>query len=529
MQVLKNYKLLVWIFVVIVSIILIAPNPSPRGFTVTESQVNGIEKGEIIYKVNGVEASDQTLREPYIGTIRIDTNKGSRFVSSNGTLDIKVEKVGATNLRFGLDIKGGVHAVIEPNSTDNGTLDQIISTLQTRINVYGLRETSFRPVYHEGKGFVDISIAGGDAEELKQLIERQGRFEAEIPVVLLSGTNLKLDRDYTVLVSDGKASIGGKDVAVGDEFELSGIRFKLENVNGNRINITSSVFTGRDIMSVYFDPQRSGIQYTGNTYNWFFTVQLSGESAQRFAWVTQNVGLGSGGYLESPINMYLDENPIDSLLISSTLRGRAETEISISGGAVSFEEANKEKLRLQSILRSGALPTSISIVQLDTISPTLGEDFLQSAMIAGIAAIAGVSLVIFVRYRKLKIVLPLIIFSLSEVVIILGIAVLIGWTIDIAAIAGIIAVVGTGVDSQIIIVDQALKGERVLSLSERLKRAFFIIFGAAGTVIVAMLPLMVLGFGVLRGFAITTIIGVLAAVLISRPAFGSVIQRIVKD
>ncbi|MEK6838066.1 MAG: protein translocase subunit SecD [Nanoarchaeota archaeon] len=288
------------------------------------------------------------------------------------------------------------------------------------------------------------------------------------------------------------------------------------------------MFTGKDIITVYFDPQRSGIQYTGSDYKWFFTVQLSAEGAQRFALITQNIAAG-GVYLESPISMYLDGNLIDSLLISSSLRGRAETEISISGSAATFDDAENEKLRLQSILRSGALPTSISIVQLDTISPTLGSGFLQGALLAGAAAIAGVSLVVLLRYRKMRIVLPLIVFSLSEVIIILGIAALIGWTIDIAAIAGIIAVVGTGVDSQIIIVDQAMKGERVLSLSERMKRAFFIVFGAAGTVIVAMLPLMVLGFGLLRGFAITTIIGVLAAVLITRPAFGVIIQRLVKE
>lgn len=527
MQVLKNYRIIIWLFFVVISIILIAPNPNPRGYTITDPGITPLSVGEIIYKINGIEVDDATLQEAYFGNIKIETNKGQKFVSANGTLNIQAEKVGVTNLKFGLDIKGGVHAVIEPNETGNGTIEQIISTLQTRINVYGLRETSFRPVYHEGKGFVDVSIAGGDIEELKQLIERQGKFEAKIPLEILvfDGSKIKLDREYSILLNDNKLFVDGKEVA--ESFELSGITFKVDKISGSKVNLTALVFAGKDIITVYFDPQRSGIQFSGSDYRWFFTVQLTSGSAQRFAWVTQNIA-SDGAYLESPINMYLDGNPIDSLLISSTLRGRVETEISISGGSATFDEADNEKLRLQSILRSGALPTSISIVQLDTISPTLGSNFLQDALLAGAAAILGVSLVVLARYRKLKIVIPLIIFSLSEVIIILGLAVLIGWTIDIAAIAGIIAVVGTGVDSQIIIVDQAMK-ERVLSLRERMKQAFFIIFGAAGTVIVAMLPLMVLGFGLLRGFAITTIIGVLAAVLITRPAFGVVIQRLVKD
>ena len=523
---LKNYKIITWIFFVVASIILIAPNPNPRGYKITEPGI--LNEGEVIYKINDVEVNDATLREGYFGTIKIETNRGQRFINANGTLDIEAEKVGATNIKFGLDIKGGVRAVIEPNESSNGTIEQIISTLQTRINVYGLREASFRPIYHEGKGFVDISIAGGDVKELKQLIERQGKFEAMITLpMIVSDGKIKLDKEYSIAINGNRVLIDGKETSVGGELELSGIKFTVNEITGNKINITALVFTGKDIIAVYFDPQRSGIQYTGSDYRWFFSVQLSSEGAQRFALVTQNLAT-TGAYLESPINMYLDENPIDSLLISSSLRGRAETEISISGGAATFDEAENEKLRLQSILRSGALPTSISIVQLDTISPTLGGNFLQGAVLAGAAAIVGVSLVVLLRYRKLKIVIPLIIFSLSEVIIILGIAVLIGWTIDIAAIAGIIAVVGTGVDSQIIIVDQAMR-ERAISLSQRLKRAFFIIFGAAGTVIAAMLPLMVLGFGLLRGFAITTIIGVLAAVLISRPAFGVVIQRLVKD
>ena len=109
-------------------------------------------------------------------------------------------------------------------------------------------------------------------------------------------------------------------------------------------------------------------------------------------------------------------------------------------------------------------------------------------------------------------------------------SVVINWTIDLAAIAGIIAAVGTGIDSQIVIIDQTLRGEAKLeSMKEKLKRAFFVIFGSAGTVIAAMLPLMILGFGLLRGFAITTIMGVLIGVFIARPAYGEIVKKIVKE
>jgi preprotein translocase subunit SecD len=118
--------------------------------------------------------------------------------------------------------------------------------------------------------------------------------------------------------------------------------------------------------------------------------------------------------------------------------------------------------------------------------------------------------------------------SLSEIVIVLGITA--GRvTIDLPFIAGIIATIGTGIDAQIIMLDEAMrKAERIETLREKLSRAFFIIFGSAGTVIAAMLPLMFLGFGLLQGFAIVTIIGVLSGILITRPAFGAIIEKIVK-
>ena len=186
--------------------------------------------------------------------------------------------------------------------------------------------------------------------------------------------------------------------------------------------------------------------------------------------------------------------------------------------------------RLQSILRSGSLPVSIEIAQMDAISPKLGSGFLKTAVFAGLAAIIAVVAIILIRYRSIKFAFPTIVISLSEVLIILGFAAATKWTIDLAAIAAIIAAVGTGIDSQIIILDQTLRGElRAWSIREKIQRAFFIIFGAGGTTIAAMIPLMTIGFGLLRGFAIVTIVGVLAGILITRPAFGVILEKLVGE
>ena len=59
--------------------------------------------------------------------------------------------------------------------------------------------------------------------------------------------------------------------------------------------------------------------------------------------------------------------------------------------------------------------------------------------------------------------------------------------------------------------------------------AFFIIFGAAATTIAAMVPLMSIGVGFIRGFAITTIVGVLVGILITRPAYARIVEIVTKN
>ncbi len=534
---LKNPRVLIWIFFIVVSIIVIAPNPNPHGFvvvSVNRTIVNNIDLGEVIYTVDDKPATADMFNDNYFGIVKIGTGKGIKYVNLNGTLGIGANSVPSTNIRFGLDIKGGVRAILEPNVSTNATLDQVISTLEERINFYGLRESVFKPIYYEGKGFIEVNIAGGTKEELKNLIESQGNFEARIPfTVSVTGNQfaLKLDKNYAVPVENSSIVIDGKNVHTGEPFYLSGIDFMLNDINSGRVNITAKVFGGDDVVTVFLDPQRTRIEKLADGYSWTFSVQLSKTGAQKFAYVTNNINQLATGYLESPIVFYLDGNLVDSLNIASSLKGRTETEIAISGGADTQKESSREMVQLQSILRSGALPTTVEIVQLDTVSPTLGAGFLKSAIFAALAALLGVIIFVSLRYRKPKLVVPMIFISITEILIVIGVSTIIGWTVDLAAIAGIIASVGTGISDQIIILDRALRkeGEYEETLHEKIKKAFFVVFGTAGTVIAAMLPLMFIGFGLLRGFALITIIGVLVGILVTRPTYGVIIERLMKE
>lgn len=521
-------KILIWLAAVVLSLILIAPNPFQKGVQVTDSGTNAsFAAGDIIYRINGEDATEQVVSRDYYGLVKADTSKGQRIVQANGSLDIDVEPLASSNLKFGLDIKGGTRALIKVTSNQTDAISQSINTLQTRINVYGLRESVFRSIENE---YIEISIAGGSRQELEELLEKQGKFEARIPLKLQNNGSLVLDRTYTVILDDSSLRIpeAGITAREGETFVLDDIPFYVGS-SDPVVNLTSTVYTGKDIVAVFSDPQRSRIEKTANGYTWSFSLQISDHGAKKFALITNNIPRRID-YLEEPISLYLDDNLIDSLNIAANLKGQQATEILVTGGASSYDEAVWERVKLQSILRSGALPGAVEIMQIDTISPTLGEGFLRAVFFAGMLSAGGVALVVFARYRKIQLVLPMLIVSLSEVIIILGASVVIGWTIDLAALAGIIATVGTGIDSQIIMIDQSLrKEERATTLREKLKHAFFIIFGSAGVMIAAMLPLLTLGFGLLRGFAITTMIGVLAGILLARPAFGVIIEKLVGE
>lgn len=203
----------------------------------------------------------------------------------------------------------------------------------------------------------------------------------------------------------------------------------------------------------------------------------------------------------------------------------------IQGTAPNAAVAKQRLDDLRILLKSGALPIPIIAINKQTVSPALGEQFLTNVWVMGLLALGVVSLIVFLRYRQWKVVAPVLIVGLSEVMMILGFAALVKWNLDLASMAGILAAVGTGVDSEVIMTDEILQGDEDEAHDEKgwlakAKRAFFIVAASASTGLAAILPLLILGSGIgkLSGFALTTIAGILMGVLISRPAFQEIIK-----
>ncbi len=302
--------------------------------------------------------------------------------------------------------------------------------------------------------------------------------------------------------------------------EIVGSPGKFEAKIGNE-----TALRGTEIVSVQ--------PYQITATQWSVPFRISTEGAREFA----DVAEGQAG---QPVDMYLDGELISSPELDEGLAtGIPSTEVQITGTEPTREEAEITAREIQTVLQSGALPVGVSIVGINSVTADLGENFVEGSLIAALMAVIGTSAIIFLKYRNPIIVIPIIFTVLSEILIILGVASIIQWNMDLAAIAGIIAAVGTGVDDQIIITDEVLKGgpqkkRRRASMRMKIKSAFFIIFAAAATLFAAMLPLAYVGFsrgytgiGVLSGFAFTTIIGVLIGIFITRPVYAKLIEKIV--
>ncbi|MGV8086578.1 MAG: hypothetical protein ACP5N1_03020 [Candidatus Woesearchaeota archaeon] len=437
---------------------------------------------------------DQTTNETINVTKTKIVNKTMQRVIGVEDIGLRVYNAPTSNIRMGLDLQGGSRVILRPEEDiSEDELTSLVENMKQRLNVYGLSDIIVRPTTDlDGRSFIIVEIAGATDEEIKELLSKQGKFEAKI--------------------GNDTMFVGGSD-----------IRHVCKTADCSRIQECN---------------RASEEQYY---CRFMFAITLSPESAQRQADRTNTLDVtveNGEGFLAEPLDLYLDNELVDSLKIGESLKGRAETDISISGSGAgitqqdAMNDASNNMKRLQTILVTGSLPVKLIIEDSSNVSPLLGSEFIQNTLFVGFIAMILVILTIMIRYRRLVVSIPVAITLISEVIILLGFAALIGWNIDLIAIAAIIIAIGTGVDSQIVIIDEISgKRERDVSSSwkDRIKNAFFIVMASYFTLVVAMLPLLSAGAGLLKGFAITTILGVSIGVFITRPAFAVIAETLLKN
>ena len=231
------------------------------------------------------------------------------------------------------------------------------------------------------------------------------------------------------------------------------------------------------------------------------SFELNSQGANTFAKITrENIG--------KQLAIMLDNKEQSAPTINSEINGGS----GIITGRFSIEEANN----LANLLKSGALPVEIKIVENRTVGATLGVDSIRQTGIAGLIALGVISVFMIAIYKIPGNVADIAL--LINGVLVLGLLSGIGAALTLPGIAGFILTLGMAVDSNVItyerIKEELRLGESLHDAVERgYENAFpAIIDGNLTTMLVAAV-LFFLGTGPIKGFAVTLALGVVATVI----------------
>ena len=255
----------------------------------------------------------------------------------------------------------------------------------------------------------------------------------------------------------------------------------------------------------------------GGTFNEpYVSLDLTGHGGRVFANLTEkSVG--------RRLAIVLDENVRSAPVIREKILG-GSAQIS---GSFTHEEATD----LAIVLRVGALPAPVDVIQNLTVGASLGQDSIRDGIYSGLAGALLVVLFMIVYYRTSGIIANI---SLALNILLLFVALaMLGSTLTLPGIAGIILSIGMGVDANILIYER-MRDEFALGKSVRagvdagFNRAFWSIVDGQVTTLITALVLFLFGTGPIKGFAITLTFGILfnlfAVLFFSRLMFDSLLS-----
>ncbi|MEG1837054.1 MAG: protein translocase subunit SecD [Synergistaceae bacterium] len=408
-------------------------------------------------------------------------------------------------VRLGLDLRGGVHIVLQAKGTaDNpvttDSIDRLLAVLRNRIDQYGIAEPV---IQRQGTDRIAIDLPGvDDPEAALDLIGRTAILNfrqvlGESPKIPLEPNRANYDSDEqfnaaksrwleakkevdTYIDNMRKAVASNPDMIVAKSVTGGAYLLGKSYVGGNHLTKAETIFDQFG---------KAGV-----------SIKFNVEGAKLFDEATAaNIG--------KQIAIVLDDVVVSAPVVQQRISG-GEAQIT---GKFSTAEAN----RLAIMLRAGALPVSVEILENRSVGPTLGADSVSDGVKAGLIGAILVVVFMIVYYGLLGIAADV---ALSvSVLLVIAALIFLKSTLTLPGIGGIILTIGMAVDGNILIYERMKEefrsGKSLLAaLDAGFKKALVVILDSNITTLIAAAVLFYFGSGPIRGFAVTLSVGVISAV-----------------
>ena len=429
------------------------------------------------------------VKQPEV--IRVEGTAPASSGTVRSTLDDKFSTEydlggGGADNTWTLTMKPSVETALEQK-----TVDQAIETITDRVNALGVSEPVVSP-YGLGKNEILVELPGiSDLEQVKSIIQSTARLEIHAVV----GGPYKDEQEAQSSTSgstppDEMMVHGSGTLATGSDTDAVYVLKRIPVVAGNQFR---SADPGTD------QNGRQAVHFT-----------LTNEAGDKFYdYTSKNVGQSMAVVMEGRVK--------EVAVIQSAIRDTGEIVGSFTPTEVEI---------LSKMLRTGALPASLTPIEDRTVGASLGADSIRQGVTAAVVGVLVVMAFMLFYYKGSGINADLALFL--NLVILLGFMGYSGATLTLPGIAGVILTIGMGVDSNVLIFERIREEMRAgkapaAAIEQGFAHAWTTIFDTHVTTIVSAAILFLFGSGPVKGFAVTLTVGLAAnlftAVFVSRVIF----------
>ena len=471
--------------------------------------------------------------------------------------DTPAAKLREKAIALGLDLQGGMHLVLEvdrsklPPEEAAGAVDRAIKVINNRIDQFGVAEPI---IQRQGENRIVIQLPGlTDRERAIELIGKTALLEFKLVRNQDEAQAIfaRLDAQLAALARSGMVQV---DTALAArplsshflDFQGGGAFIALADVPRVRELLAAAgpdTTISRDTQLLWGAEEG----YAGRTGRWLYAIKRQAEMtggtvANAIAnpdnenpgrWMV-NMRLAGRGASDFARVTAANVNRQLAIVLDSTVRSAPRIDERIPGGEARISgsfDANDAK-DLEIVLKAGALPAPVRIVEERSVGPSLGQDSIDAGFKAAWIGTLLVVLFILIYYRASG-VIAVIALILNLLLLFAGMAALRS-TLTLPGIAGIVLTIGMAVDTNVLIFERIREelrnGKTVRSAIEvGYNRAFRTILDAHVTTLTSSAFLFQFGTGPIKGFAITLSIGLLAnmftAVFFTRQVYDWITHR----